>query len=634
MCGITGIITSSEEAAKYFSAIKSATLALHHRGPDSSGSFSDFNALLGHTRLSIIDTSHASDQPFYSADGRFVIVYNGEIFNFKELRESLLNKGVSFSTSGDTEVLLQLYINEGDKFLEKLNGFFAFAIYDKLQKALFIARDRFGVKPLFYYWDGNRFIFASEMKALLKYPFERKIDQVSLVEYLQLNYIPAPNTMIEGVKKFPIGNCAKINYNDKKLNFTPFCKESYYEGCENKNISYDQAVKSFYNLLDDSVQKRLLADVPVGTFLSGGLDSSAITAIAALHKKNITSFSIGYKEEPLFDETHYAELVSKKLGTDHHTFRLDNSDLFGELYNILDTLGEPFGDSSSIPMYILCRKARQHVKVSLSGDGGDELMGGYNKHLAEYKLRKSPYLGTLANTAAPFLNLIPYSRNTAIGNKVRQVLRFSKGAKLSMPDRYWEWASIADESKALNLIRNKSLSLSKQFGERKQSHLSTLDGNFNSLFYTDVKLVLQNDMLVKADLMSMANSLEVRCPFLDYRLVEYLFSLPFEYKIGENQQKRILRDAVSHLLPQEILHRKKQGFEVPLLKWFKTELKGSIESLWLADDYIESQGIFNPAYVKSLKRQLYSSSPQDVVAQIWGLIAFQHWYKRNIETIS
>ncbi len=634
MCGITGIITSSEEAAKYFSTIKSATEALYHRGPDSSGSFSDFNALLGHTRLSIIDTSEASNQPFYSPDGRYVIVYNGEIFNFKDLREGLIKKGITFHTSGDTEVLLQLFISEGDKFLERVNGFFAFAIYDKLQKSLFIARDRFGVKPLFYYWDGSRFIFASEMKALLKYPFERKIDQVSLLEYLQLNYIPAPNTMLEGVKKFPVGHCARIIYNDKKLSFTPFCKESYFQGCEDKNISYDAAVKSFYNLLEDSVQKRLLADVPVGTFLSGGLDSSAITAIAALHKKNITSFSIGYKEEPLFDETSYAELVSKKLGTDHHTFRLDNSDLFNELYNILDTLGEPFGDSSSIPMYILCRKARQHVKVSLSGDGGDELMGGYNKHRAEYKLRKSPFLGSLANGIAPLINLIPYSRNTVMGNKVRQILRFSKGAKLDLANRYWEWASIADESNALKLLNKKSPEIEQLFDERKKTHLSTLDTNFNSLFYTDVKLVLQNDMLVKTDLMSMANSLEVRCPFLDYRLVEYLFSLPSEYKINETSQKRILRDAVSHLLPHEVIERKKQGFEVPLLKWFKTELKGSIESLWLADDYIVSQGIFNPEYVKTLKKQLYSSSPQDVVAQIWGLIAFQHWYKRNIESIS
>ena len=339
-------------------------------------------------------------------------------------------------------------------------------------------------------------------------------------------------------------------------------------------------------------------------------------------------------DEPMFDETYYAELVSKKLGTDHRTFRLDNSDLFSELYNILDTLGEPFGDSSAIPMYILCRKAGEHVKVSLSGDGGDELMGGYNKHRAEYKLRHSPGLGVVAKSVAPFLNLIPHSRNSAMGNKVRQVLRFSKGAKLNLSDRYWQWASIADESKALRLIKTKSENLEKLFAERKNTHLSKLDNNFNSLLYTDVKLVLQNDMLVKTDLMSMANSLEARVPFLDYRLVEYLFSLPSEFKIDENSKKRILRDAVAHLLPQEIMTRKKQGFEVPLLKWFKTELKGSIESLWLADDYIISQGIFNPEYIKSLKKQLYSSNPQDAVAQIWGLIAFQHWYKRNIETIS
>jgi len=631
VCGITGIITSSEEAAKYFNAIKSATLALHHRGPDSHGSFADFNALLGHTRLSIIDTSPASDQPFYSPDGRYVIVYNGEIFNFKELRDGLISKGVSFQTTGDTEVLLQLYIHEGDKFLGKINGFFAFAIYDKLQKCLFIARDRFGIKPLFYYWDGSRFIFASEMKALLEYPFERKIDTVSLIEYLQLNYIPAPNTMLEGVKKFPVGQSLKIHYKDQTLAFTPFCKEPYYEGCENKNISYNDAVKTFYNLLDDSVQKRLLADVPVGTFLSGGLDSSAITALAALHKRNIMSFSIGYKDEPMFDETHYAEMVGKKLGTNHHTFRLDNSDLFKELYNILDTLGEPFGDSSSIPMYILCRKARQYVKVSLSGDGSDELMGGYNKHLAEFKLRSNPNLRTISNIAAPFLKLMPYSRNTSIGNKIRQVIRFSEGAKLSPANRYWEWASIANSTKALSLLNKQNENLGPLFEVRKKEHLSTLDSNFNSLFYTDVKLVLQNDMLVKTDLMSMANSLEVRVPFMDYRLVEFLFSLPFDYKIGGGVQKRILRDAVSHLLPQEVVTRKKQGFEVPLLKWFKTELKGSIESLWLHDDFIISQGIFDVNQIRQLKKQLHSSNPQDVVAQIWGLIAFQHWYKRNMD---
>jgi len=630
VCGITGILTTTEDAAKYFSAVKSATGALHHRGPDSYGSFASLNALLGHTRLSIIDVSHSSDQPFYSADGRFVIVYNGEIFNFKELREQLISKGISFQTGGDTEVLLQLYINEGDKFLERLNGFFAFAIYDNLQKSLFVARDRYGIKPLYYYWDGSKFIFASEMEALLKYSFEKKIDMVSLLEYLQLNYVPAPNTMLEEVKKFPVGHWTKIYPSDHDLSFTTYYKEPYYQGAENKTMSYDDAVKKFYTLLDDSVQKRLLADVPVGTFLSGGLDSSAITALASLHKKDMMSFSIGFKDEPLFDETRYAELVSKKLGTNHHTFRLDNNDLYTNLYAVLDSLGEPLGDSSAIPMYILSQYAREHVKVCLSGDAGDELMAGYNKHYAEYKLRNNPYLKTLTTTTAPFLKLLPHSRDTASGNKIRQMIRFAEGAKLTTSDRYWKWASTANTSKAISLLKTKNGNLEKVFTKRKNEHLASVNGSFNSLLYTDLKLVLQNDMLVKTDLMSMANSLEVRVPFLDHRLVDFLFSLPIDFKINNGQQKRILRDAVSHLLPGEVITRKKQGFEVPLLKWLQTELRATIETVWLNDDFIESQGLFDVEQIKMLKEQLYSSNPQDAVAQVWGLIVFQHWYKNNI----
>jgi asparagine synthase (glutamine-hydrolysing) len=285
-------------------------------------------------------------------------------------------------------------------------------------------------------------------------------------------------------------------------------------------------------------------------------------------------------------------------------------------------------------MYILSSKAREHVKVCLSGDGGDELMGGYNKHLAEYKLRNSAYLKTFSNNISPFLKSFPQSRNTFLGNKIRQVIRFSEGSKLSTADRYWQWASIATMSKATGLLNLQNEELKKTIVERKNTHLSSLNNDFNSLLYTDVKLVLQNDMLVKTDLMSMANSLEVRVPLLDYRLVDFLFTLPLEFKIGNGEQKRILRDAVSHLLPQEVITRKKQGFEVPLLKWFKTELKGAIESEWLNDDYIESQGIFDMEQIKTLKKQLYSSSPQEAVAQTWGLIAFQHWYKKTLNSTS
>ncbi|HXB13829.1 MAG TPA: asparagine synthase (glutamine-hydrolyzing), partial [Bacteroidia bacterium] len=325
MCGITGIFTKSEEARTHLDAVKNAVVAMHHRGPDSNGTSSGLHACLGQTRLSIIDTSLASDQPFYSLDKRYVMVFNGEIFNFRELRDTLQKKGISFHTAGDTEVLLQLYLNEGAKAIETLNGFFAFAVYDNVEQSLFIARDRFGIKPLFYSNENGSFFFASEMKALLKYPISKKIDNNSLFQYLQLNYIPAPNSILESVKKFPVGHFCKITKDTKEPSFSPFCKEAY--PGQMSALSYEDAKTKFYNLLDNAVQKRLIADVPLGTFLSGGLDSSAITAIASLHKPDLMTFTIGYKNEPMFDESKYAEMVSKKLNTRHHTFMLDNNDL-------------------------------------------------------------------------------------------------------------------------------------------------------------------------------------------------------------------------------------------------------------------------------------------------------------------
>jgi asparagine synthase (glutamine-hydrolysing) len=628
VCGITGIFTKSEEAKTYLEAARNSIASLHHRGPDSNGTSLGLHACIGQTRLSIIDTSPASDQPFYSPDKRYAMVFNGEIFNFRELRDGLQKKGVSFHTTGDTEVLLQLYLNEGTASLEKLNGFFAFAVYDNLEQSLFIARDRFGIKPLFYSTENGNFFFASEIKALLKYPVSKKIDNDSLFQYLQLNYIPAPHTILESVKKFPAGHFCKITKDNKEPSFSPFCREAY--PGEASALSYEDAKTKFYNLLDDAVQKRLIADVPLGTFLSGGLDSSAITAIASLHKPDIMTFTIGYKNEPMFDESKYAEMVSKKLNTQHHTFMLDNNDLFEELFKILDSVDEPFGDSSALPMHILSNKTRQHVKVALSGDGGDELMGGYNKHLAELKMREDFGIPKLLGMMAwPVLKVLPQSRNTHWGNVARKATKFAEGAKLNLQDRYWRWASIATLQQASELLKKKSDPTI--FKQRKEAILRLLNDDFNSLLFTDVKLVLQNDMLVKTDVMSMANSLEVRTPLLDYRLVEFLFTLPYTFKIPPDSQKKILRDSVAHLLPQEILTRKKHGFEVPLLKWFQKELRSSIESNWLNDNYIEQQGIFNVEEIKKLKQQLYSSNPQDAVARVWGLIAFQHWYKKHID---
>jgi len=628
VCGITGIFTNGDKAENYKETVNKAVNALHHRGPDNQGVFCGKNVLLGHTRLSIIDTSTGSSQPFYSYDKRYVMVYNGEFFNYKECKKELESKGISFSTSGDTEVLLQLYITKGETFLENVNGFFALAIYDTFEKSLFIARDRFGIKPLFYSVSEGNLIFASEMKAVLQYPVSKAIDNVSLYQYLQLNYIPAPDTILESVKKIPVGHYAKIKEGEA-ITFKPYCKEPY-PPTQKSVLSFEEAKKEYYSLLDDAVQKRLISDVPLGTFLSGGLDSSAITAIASQHKPDLMTFSIGYKDEPLFDESSYAELVSKNLKTNHQTFMLSTDDLFNELFDVLDAIDEPFGDSSAIPMHILSRKTRQYVKVALSGDGGDELMAGYNKHKAEYKIEHSGYLKPLAATAGPFLKMVPQSRNTRFGNLARKGARFAEGALMDKAERYWRWASVANENEGLELLKKRNGKLESDYSLRKRNILKNINQEFDSLLYTDVRLVLQNDMLVKTDSMSMANSLEVRVPLLDYRLVNLLFSLPEEYKITGQIQKRILRESVAHLLPQEILTRKKHGFEVPLLKWFKTGLKESIENKWLNEKEIESQGIFDAVFIKALKQKLYSNNPQDSVARVWGLIVFQHWYKKHI----
>jgi asparagine synthase (glutamine-hydrolysing) len=631
VCGITGIFTHTENAENYNEALSKAISALHHRGPDANGYFSHQSAALGHTRLSIIDTSTASAQPFYSADKRYVMVYNGEFFNYKEHKEALQKQGVSFRTSGDTEVLLQLYITKGEPFLEHVNGFFTVAIFDTLEKTLFIARDRFGIKPLFYSADTAKFIFASEMKSMLQYPISKAIDDSSLFQYLQLNYIPAPDTILESVKKFPVGHYCKLKAGEPVL-FKRYCNEAYPSTEQTKASSFEGAKTEYYKLLDDAVQKRLISDVPLGTFLSGGLDSSAVTAIASLHKPDLMTFSIGYKDEPMFDESQYAEMVSKKLKTNHHAFMLGSDDLYNELFSVLDAIDEPFGDSSAIPMHILSRKTREHVTVALSGDGGDELMAGYNKHRAEYKLQHAGYYKTLTTTALPFLRMMPQSRNSKLGNIARQGIRFAEGAKMSTQERYWRWASIAKAREALELLVKKD-KLETFNNTRKHELLKNINDDFNSLLYTDVQLVLQNDMLVKTDSMSMANSLEVRVPLLDYRLVNFLFALPTEYKITADSQKRILRESVAHLLPEEILTRKKHGFEVPLLKWFKTGLRDSIENIWLNDKHIAEQGIFDPVAIKALKQKLYSNNPQDSVARVWGLIVFQHWHKKYLQNL-
>ena len=631
MCGITGIYAFNMVGAFNMINLAKATENLASRGPDFQNIYNTNRIGLGHRRLSIIDTSADSNQPMWDESDTYCLIFNGEIYNYREIRTELENKGVSFSTSGDTEVLLKLLIEEGKDGLSKLNGFFAFAFFDSAKNTLLVARDRYGIKPLLYFHDEDKVIFASEMKSILAYGIEKELNYTALFQYLQLNYTAGEQTMIKGVKKLLPGHYFEVVDGNVDVN------QWYQLEKDEKSVSsdYHSRKQKLLDLLDESVQRRLVADVPVGSFLSGGIDSSVVAALAAKHKPDIHTFSIGFADEPFFDETNYARSVAKKIGTDHTVFSLTNDDLYKHLSEILTYIDEPFADSSVIAVYILSKETRKHSTVALSGDGADEMLAGYNKHAAFYRMFNPGLKEQLVRSFHPLWSLLPKSRNNSITNKFRQLHRFSSAMKLEGKDRYWLLAGFIDEQEALSLFSENTLSKINHIEYEciKANVLKPLGkgSTINDVLYQDMHLVLPYDMLTKVDLMSMANSLEVRVPFLDHEVVEYVFSLPDDDKINNAGRKRILQDAFRDILPAELYNRPKKGFEVPLLKWFRKEMKGMIQDQLLEDGFIREQGIFSPVAIKNLKKRLFSSNPGDVHAQIWALIVFQTWWKRHFQ---
>jgi asparagine synthase (glutamine-hydrolysing) len=430
--------------------------------------------------------------------------------------------------------------------------------------------------------------------------------------------------MIEGVEKMQPGTWIRVSKKETK-------KGSYYSIPHTSPIpeySYIDAQQRLLELMDAAVERRLISDVPLGSFLSGGIDSSIIATIAAKKISGLNTFSIGYADEPMFDETEYAELVAKKIGSHHHVFKLTNNELFSSLNRVLNYIDEPFADSSALAVNLLCYYTKQHVTVALSGDGADELFSGYNKHAAELKARSNSFVNMMVKGGAPLWRNLPQSRNGKWTNIVRQLDRFSDGLNQSTPERYWHWATISNEKEALNLMVN-SPEMS-EYISRKSEILQPLirSNSFNEVLYTDLNLVLQGDMLVKVDLMSMDHALEVRTPFLDYTLVDFVAKLPVEYKIDSKVRKKILQESYRSILPKELFNRKKHGFEVPLLKWFQTDLKSLITEDLLSDAFIEEQGVFNSKEVFLLKQRLFSSNPGDSAAKVWALIVFQFWWKK------
>ncbi|HEU4472392.1 MAG TPA: asparagine synthase (glutamine-hydrolyzing), partial [Flavisolibacter sp.] len=617
----------SKEGKKMIGAISTAIGCISHRGPDGEGVFVGERVSLGHRRLSIIDTSTAANQPMYSADKRYCIVFNGEIFNYRELQSRFLSTE-TFTTTSDTEVFLSLFIKMGPACFSELRGFFAAGIYDSQKDELYIVRDRYGKKPVHVYRTDEVLLFASELKSLVAFGIPREINRSVLPYYFQLNYIPQPLSIFRNVQKLLPGHYLRVSpagVEDKAYYELKVKKEEY------GKISYEEAKTKLVELMDESTRLRLIADVPLGSFLSGGIDSSVVVAMAARYQRQLKTFSIGYKDHPYFDETAYAKLVAARYKTEHTVFSLGNQDFLEHIDKVLDYMDEPFADSSSIPTFILSHYTRKHVTVALSGDGGDEIFAGYNKYKAEWNMMQPSVKKNIVKGLSPLWKLLPKSRNNKITNTIRQLHRFAEGASLPARDRYWRWASMLPAAETRQLF---AASFAQDMKDNKALHelydWKISGEDLNEVLLADMNLVLTGDMLVKVDMMSMANSLEIRSPFLDQEVVAFAFGLPAEYKIDANMKKRIVQDAFRHLLPPELYNRPKQGFDIPLLDWFRKELWNKIDKDLLADGFIREQGIFEPRTIGLLKQKLRSPNPGDSHETIWALLVFQHWWKKYV----
>ncbi len=642
MCGISGYIKCENLQQTDTEALHTSIQKIKHRGPDAQQVYIAQNAGLAHARLSVIDTSEKANQPFFSPDKRFVIVFNGEIYNYRELKEELLQKGYVFHTQSDTEVLLYAYIEYQSECLAKLDGFFAFAVLDTHNHSVFIARDRLGIKPLFYAFTDRYFAFSSEMQGIIPLLPEKSIDRISLFSYLQLNYIPAPFTILNQVKKLLPGHYIEIP-NARNPGNIHIHQYYHLEIPANNTLvtnasNYKHAQNVLKDLLHQSVKSRLIADVPVGAFLSGGIDSSIIATIAAQYHSGLKTFSIGYTDNPYFDETAYAEIVAKNINSEHYTLKLSTADLTTGARAVLNAIDEPFADSSEIAVYLLTRFTKEQITVALSGDGADEIFSGYHKHKAEFIARNPSLQEKFIKWGYPLWKALPKSRNNALTNINRQLYKFAAGMQLPHKERYWQWATLQSEEFANYLIQepirlNHTQRLTDDahsYKKRKSFWLNpiTKQNDFNQVLLTDTLLVLPNDMLTKVDMMSMANSLEVRVPFLQHRLVEFAFSLPTAFKINRNMRKKILQDTFRNELPQALYNRPKKGFEVPLHTILTQGLPDLIDE-YLSTEFIDKQNIFNPQAIAFLRQKLNSNNPAETPATVWAILVFNYWWKKN-----
>lgn len=627
MCGINGFIQFKKKYDKnrLNKIVHDMNESIIHRGPDHEGVYTDEICSLGMRRLSIIDLQGGA-QPIWNESHDKLVIFNGELYNYRILKQMLKQEGHVFSTDSDTEVVLHGIESYGVKFLEKMEGMFAFAVYDTLKKKWILARDRIGEKPLYYYHCSDCFIFASELKSILSIGIvPKEIDKEALSRYFQLTYIPAPKSIIKNVYKLMPATVMILDQEGNEYTETYWNLDANYE--DNQYDDYDKCKKLLREKLFKSVGQRMNSDVPIGAFLSGGFDSAIIVGIMSqLSNKPIDTFTIGFKEKD-YDESQLAKIIAEKNKTNHHILTLERNEIISDIDRILGNMDEPFADSSLIATYAVARMAKQHVLVALTGDAGDELFAGYNKYLISYYGNLYEHIPRIIRKGLiePVVRILP-SRSFTV-QKVKKVVD-SSGTDIYQKRK--QLMCMGFKESEINKLMLDGFVDSMEFIEREYRVLRDRDEQIRAQ-YVDLKIVLEGDMLAKVDRASMLASLETRVPMLDSEVVRLAFRMPTRFKINRTARKIILKDAFRDMIPEELFHAPKHGFNVPIKNWMGAALKKYIYQ-YASPDFIQQQGLFSWQYINDMIN-MYMEHREKCYSELWTFFVFQYWYEHYmIET--
>lgn len=630
MCGIAGFIDFNNKLSK--TNLIRMTDVLHQRGPDASGYHFQkeqfANVGLGHRRLSILDLSPLGNQPYYFED--YIVVFNGEVYNFDEIKKELIAKGYQFNSTSDTEVIIKAYSAYGLKCVNKFIGMFAIALFDTKDQKLHLIRDRAGVKPINFYWKNDSFLFSSELKSFHEIPtFSKELDLQSMASYFQYSYVTSPNSIFKDVKKVKPGHVLSIDLKNKEIKETKYWSIIDAYNAPKTKMDYQEAVGELEKLLISSCNYRMVSDVPVGVFLSGGYDSTTVTSILARHHNNtIKTFTIGF-ENQRFDEANYAKKIANLLGTEHTEHYCTEKEALDLVPQLPDLYDEPLGDNSVIPTTLVSQLARKSVTVALSSDAGDEIFAGYPRYTQA--LKYSGYPSLIRKFGGSAMGLFSPDKIPVLNSRQNFATRYEKIREI--------WKS-GDPVKAMEIIMqfntNKDISqmlpdLHKHepnafsFGDQ----LSNENDPINKMMAIDYLTFLLDNNLTKVDRATMSVSLEGREPLLDHRLVEFAAQLPSDYKIQGQNTKRILKDVLYNYVPKEMMERPKQGFVSPIADWLKGDLRDYVQT-YLNREKLSQQGIFNPTVVAHMVKNFMNDKGENA-QKIWHLLVFQLWYYRWIE---